>query len=193
MANAHMRTDPEIDAYKKRHPSGTKARLALALLLYTAQRRGDVMGWQHLKEGRLRVAQNKTGAELELKLHPDLEIELSVLAKDNLTFLTTEYGAPFSEAGFGNWFRDRCNEAGLTGCSAHGLRKAAARQVAEAGMSADIIKSVTGHTNLKTLSIYTNAADQKRLSDMGIVAIGGSESEHNLTNPKIKLDKKGAK
>lgn len=191
----HSWTDPEIEAYKKRHPSGTKARLALSLLLYTAQRRGDVikMGWQHFKEGRLRVVQNKTGAELELKLHPDLATELSLLPKDNLTFLTTDYGAPFSEAGFGNWFRDRCNEAGLTGCSAHGLRKAAARQMAEAGLSADVIKSVTGHTNLKTLSIYTNAADQKRLSDMGIAAIGGSESEHNLTNPKIKLDKKGVK
>ena len=29
------------------------------------------------------------------------------------TFLVTEYGRPFTAAGFGNWFRDRCNEAGL--------------------------------------------------------------------------------
>jgi hypothetical protein len=36
------------------------------------------------------------------------------------TYLTTEYGKP----GFGNWVRDRCDEAGLHHCSAHGLREA---------------------------------------------------------------------
>ncbi len=191
----HSWTDAEIAAYEARHPSGTKARLALALLLYTAQRRGDVirMGWQHLKNGRLQIVQGKTGVELQLKLHPVLAEELSTAAKGNLTFLVTEYGAPFTEAGFGNWFRDRCRDAGLTNCSAHGLRKAAARRMAEAGMSADIIKSVTGHTNLKTLSIYTNAADQARLSDVGIDAIGRPEQEQNLTNLDGGLDKKAGK
>jgi hypothetical protein len=29
------------------------------------------------------------------------------------TFLVTDYGKPFTPAGFGNWFRERCNEAGL--------------------------------------------------------------------------------
>jgi hypothetical protein len=42
---------------------------------------------------------------------------------NHLTLLTTQTGKPFSAAGFGNWFRDRCNEAGLPHCSAHGLRK----------------------------------------------------------------------
>lgn len=191
----HSWTDEEIEAYETRHSSGSKARLALALLLYTAQRRGDVikMGWQHINQNRIRVVQGKTGVELLLKIHPLLEDELATVQNKNLTFLVTEYGAPFSEAGFGNWFRDRCREAGLTNCSAHGLRKAAARRMAEAGMSADIIKSVTGHTNLKTLSLYTNAADQVRLSGMGIDAIGRSEGEQNLTNLERKLDKKGDK
>jgi hypothetical protein len=26
-----------------------------------------------------------------------------------MTFLETEYGKPFTAAGFGNWFRDRCD------------------------------------------------------------------------------------
>jgi integrase len=52
-----------------------------------------------------------------------------------MTFLLTDQGKPYTAAGFGNWFRDQCRAAGLSGCSAHGLRKAAARRLAEAGCS----------------------------------------------------------
>lgn len=188
----HSWTDEEIAMFEVRHPKGTRARLALNLLLYTAQRRGDVirMGWQHINGGRLSVTQSKTGMKLNLKIHSELQEALELTSKGNMTFLVTAQGAPFSAAGFGNWFRDRCNEAGLTGCSAHGLRKAAARRMAEGKMSADIIKSVTGHSNLKMLSIYTEAANQALLSDAGIDAIGGANSEHILSNLDGKLDKK---
>src|SRR5262249_9029725 len=51
----------------------------------------------------------------------------------NMTFLVTDYGRPFSENGTGNWFRDRCDEAGLPQCTAHGLKKAGATIAAENG------------------------------------------------------------
>jgi integrase len=66
-----------------------------------------------------------------------------------MTFLTTQFGKPFTSNGFGNWFRDQCNAAGLPRCSAHGLRKAAARWLAEAGCTAHEIASITGHASLK--------------------------------------------
>ena len=50
-----------------------------------------------------------------------------------MTFLMTEWGKPFTSNGFGNWFRDQCNDAGLSQCSAHGLRKARATILAERG------------------------------------------------------------
>jgi integrase len=75
----------------------------------------------------------------------------------------TEKGAPFTPAGFGNWFRDQCNAAGLRQCSAHGLRKAAAR-LANAGCSSDQIKAITGHRSLAEVAHYTRAADQRRLA-----------------------------
>ena len=40
-------------------------------------------------------------------------------------FLVHEWGKPFTANSFGNWFRDRCDEAGLKNCTSHGLRKAA--------------------------------------------------------------------
>ena len=55
----HTWTDDEISLFEAHHPVGSKPRLALALLLYTAQRRGDVvrMGRQHIKDGVLTVKQ----------------------------------------------------------------------------------------------------------------------------------------
>jgi tetratricopeptide (TPR) repeat protein len=46
----HTWSEGEIAQFQARHPIGSRAGLALALLLYTAQRRGDVvrMGWQHV-------------------------------------------------------------------------------------------------------------------------------------------------
>lgn len=67
---------------------------------------------------------------------------MSVAGMDD--FIDTEFGQPFSVAGFGNWFRDRCDEAGLNHCSAHGLRKAMSRRLAEAGSSDAQGRSFTG-------------------------------------------------
>jgi len=64
-------------------------------------------------------------------------------AATNLTFLLTDQGKPYTAAGFGNWFRDQCQAAGLRGCSAHGLRKAAARRLAEAGCSTHEIAAIS--------------------------------------------------
>jgi integrase len=107
-------------------------RLALALLLYTGQRgRSDVrvMGRQHListddpnvPTGKLiRVAQQKTKAELTIPVHPNLWRAIEHVPNDNMTFVITQHGQPFSQAGFGNWFREACLASGLPHCSAHG-------------------------------------------------------------------------
>lgn len=185
----HTWTEAEIAAYEARHLEGTKARLALVLLLYTAQRRSDVvaMGWEKIKGKYIEVKQVKTGAELDLFMLPALTDAIRPLPRDKPTFLTTEFGKPFTPAGFGNWFRDRCNEAGLSHCSAHGLRKAAARRMAEGKMSADIIKAVTGHTDLKQVSVYTAAANQAALAEKGLKAIAGKKKRTNSVQPKRKV------
>lgn len=77
-----------------------------------------------------------------MPIHPDLQAALDGTPSNHLTFLTTSLGKPFTAAGFTNWFREACNAAGLPkGTSAHGLRKAAARRLAEAGCSANVIAS----------------------------------------------------
>jgi len=121
----HTWTEEEIAQFEAWHPLGTKPRLALALLLYTAQRRSDVVriGWQHVNVDAIAVRQEKTGAALLIPIHPELARALSAAPKGNLTFLLTEQGAPFVAAGFSNWFREQCNAAGLRHCSAHGFAR----------------------------------------------------------------------
>ena len=162
----HTWSEEEIQAYEAKHPIGTRARLALALLLYTAQRRGDVvrMGRQHIKDGVIKVRQEKTGEEMDIPLHAELAGIIALTPSGNLPFLVTRSGKPFTSAGFGNLFREWCNEAGLKHCSSHGLRKAASRRLAEAGCTTHEIGSITGHTTLKEISRYTRAADRKAMA-----------------------------
>lgn len=189
-------SEAEIAAFEARHPIGTRARLAMALMLYTGQRRGDVvrMGWQHVDGDRIALSQGKTGEALTIRMHRALLDALANTPKTNMTFLVTELGAPFSPAGFGNWFREMCDQAGLKGRSAHGLRKAAARRLAEAGNSTKRIQAITGHRTLKEVERYTRDADQRRLADEAVNSMPDrSDREQNYPNLGERLDKKRRK
>ncbi len=171
-------TDAEIEQYEAAHAPGTTARRALALLLYTAQRRSDVilMGRQHIKDGRLVLWQQKTGEMLSLPILGPLADELDLVPKTQMTFLQTIYGKPFTAAGFGMRMQGWVKAAGLSGLSAHGLRKAAATRLANAGHSQKEIGAWTGHReDSRELRKYTQAADQVRLSDQGADTLAGSK------------------
>jgi integrase len=163
----HTWSDDEISQFETHHPIGSKPRLALALLLYSAQRRSDVvrMGRQHIKNGVLTVKQEKTGAELAIPVHPHLRAVLDATPSEHLTFLVTTTGKPYGPNHFSESFREWCDAAGLPKrCSAHGVRKSACRRLAEAGCSANEIMAISGHATMKELVRYTAAADQARLA-----------------------------
>src|SRR5262249_2861774 len=167
----HTWSEEEITQFEANHPIGTKPRLALALLLYTAQRRSDVvrMGRQHIKGGVLTVRPKKTetttGVTLAIPVHPHLQAVLEATPSEHLTFLVTTTGKPYSPNHFSETFREWCDAAGLPKrCTAHGLRKAACRRLAEAGCSANEIMAMSGHATMKELVRYTKAADQARLA-----------------------------
>jgi integrase len=168
-------SEEDIATFESKHPIGSRARLALALMLYTAQRRSDAirMGRQHIRDGLLTIKQQKTGTLVEVPVHTDLRAIIDATPSDHLTFLTTDNGKPFTAAGFGNWFREVCREAGLPkGCAAHGLRKAASRRLAEAGCTAHEIMAWTGHKTLREVTRYTEAADRRALAATAIEKLG---------------------
>jgi integrase len=178
-AGIYAWNDQDIAAFEAAHPIGGRARLALALLLYTAQRRSDVirMGWQHVRDGVIHVRQGKTGRELRIPILAELQTVLDATPRDQMTFLVTRFGKPFSPVGFTNWFKGACRAAGLPeAASVHGLRKAALRRVAEADHGANVIAAISGHRSLREVARYTASADQLRMARQGIGAIAGTKT-----------------
>jgi integrase len=168
----HSWTLDKIKAYELAHPFGTMARLALALALYTGQRRSDLVrfGWQDLHQDRDGVlwliftqhkGRNHHPISLEIPIIPYLQRFLAADVVGDTTFLANDYGRPFIIAGFGNRFRKWCDVAGLTNCSVHGLRKAAAARLAELGCSEFEIMAMTGHQTSKEVTRYTKGASHK--------------------------------
>lgn len=179
----HTWTLGEVEQYEATHPIGTKARLAMALLLFVAQRRSDVVlfGKQHAQKGWLIFTQfknrKKKPIRLAVPIRPELQTIIDASPCGELTYLVTEFGKPFTANGFGNKFREWCDAAGLPQCSAHGLRKAAAARLAELGATEKEIMAITGHTTTKEIVRYTKGAQQRLLATHAMARHGDAEDK----------------
>jgi integrase len=164
-------TDEEIAQYEATYPIGTKARLALALPLYTALRKSDFLrvGPQHICDGVLRVTQQKTGEALQLPIRPELQEIIAATPCDHMTFLVSSTGGPYSPNGFAEQFRRWCDEAGLPkDCRVHGLRGTCATRLAHDGATPPQIMAWTGHKSLSQVQRYSRAANQLRMARKAI-------------------------
>src|SRR5262249_25171277 len=163
-------TVDNVHQFESRHPIGSKARLALALLLYTGQRHGDVVrfGKQHCKNGKLIFTQDKTNKRLVLPILPELQKIIDASPCGSLTFLESDWHRPFNPHGFSDKFRVWCKQAGLKNLSAHGLRKASATFIANAGGSSHMLMAAFGWSTLAMAELYTRAANQERLAEQAM-------------------------
>jgi integrase len=98
----HTWTLDEVEAFEVRHPLGTKARLAMALMLYTACRREDVvrLGPQNVRGDRIRFVQAKNEhrnpVTVDIPVHPDLAAAIGAAPSGHLNFVVTHLGRPFT-------------------------------------------------------------------------------------------------
>ncbi len=166
----HTWTEAEVRQYMARHPSGTKARLAMALFLYTGVRVSDVvrLGPQMERVGALCFTEEKNRANKpkhrEVPILPALRAELGASPSGHLAYLVTEWGRPYaSPKAFGLWFKRQCVAAGLPHCTAHGLRKAGATFAAEQGATENQLMAIYGWDSPTQAALYTKAANRKRL------------------------------
>lgn len=167
-------TEEDIATYRARWPLGTTQRLAMELLLWTDQRKVDTihLGRQHVRGGKFVIRQSKTGKMLVIDIAAPLASAIAAMPpSDALCFILTEYGKPFTAKGFGGWFRTQCDAAGLPQCTAHGLRKATLRRMAELEMSNKSMKSVSGHTRDDEINRYIESANQERLATSAIARL----------------------
>jgi integrase len=154
----------ELTAFERHWAPGTMQRRAYMLARYTGQRRGDLaaMTKAHRRDGTIRVVQEKTGAELWIPEHRDLAAELARGEQGHMSLLTKPGGSAFTSDTLGHWFADAIDAAGLPDeCVLHGLRKTAARALAEAGCTTHEIAAITGHKSLAEVERYTKGASQR--------------------------------
>jgi integrase len=188
----HSWTLEEIAKFESKHPIGTQARLALALVLYTGQRLSDLIqfGRQHTRDGWLVFTQHKgrkrKPIRLEIPIIPELQCIIDATPTGDLTYLVNERDTPWTAGSFGNRFRKWSRAAKLQGCPLHGLRKAAAARLAELGCSEFEIMAITGHTTSKKVARYTRAASQKIRAERAMRRLSAEQIlDKNVPLPKV--------
>ncbi len=147
------------------------------------------MTWRDVTDRGISIKQQKTGAELLVPVHSELQSVLDKAreARTDLVLLTTYFGEMFTVDGFSQRMRDAITDASLpTSCQPHGLRKAAGRRLAEAGCSAHEIMSILGHRSLAEAERYTKEADQKRLAAAAISRLEG-QTGTKAPNPNERI------
>lgn len=188
----HTWTIEEVIKFEQRHPPGTKANMALSLLLYTGVRRSDVVRlghsmehgeWLHFTEAK---GEKNDPKNRKLPILPILREVIDKIPASQSTYLITEYRKPFTPAGFGNWFRDRCDEAGLKHCSAHGLRKAGATFAAENGATEHQLMAIFGWKNVQQAEVYTRKARERKLLIDSMHRISGEQQRSESVPPANK-------
>jgi integrase len=161
-------SEDEISQFVRFHPVGSKARLCFALARYTGAGRSEIaaMGPQHIRNGEIVIARQKTGVEATITIHPELQAILDATPVTGFsTFLVTKTGRPFQPNDLSEQFRQWCNEAGLPRhLSLHGLRHTMGDKLAESGSNPNEIASVLGHTGARSALHYTQGADRKRMA-----------------------------
>jgi integrase len=160
----HTWSEEQIAQFEAYWPLGTRQRLGFALALHTGQRRSDVakMTWADVTaRGSIRVAQQKGGGKLEIPLHRDLKTALEAAPRRHVVILATAHGSAPTDTSFGQFMAASFAAAGLPDeCVLHGLRKAAARRLADAGSTVHQIMAITGHKSIEEVERYTRAASQ---------------------------------
>jgi integrase len=142
-------------------------------MLNLGVRRSDLvkLGWRNLVNERIEFSPQKGAAHdmkwLSLPVTEELREALEATTHEEPTFLITEYRKAFTSNGFGNKMRQWCNDAHLPECSSHGLRKASATILAEAGATEHQLMAIFGWSDSKMAQHYTKAAQSKRIIDAG--------------------------
>ena len=190
----HTWTDDEIEAFRAKFPTRTKARLALEIFLGTGAARQDAAALTraNIRGLRLFYRRGKTGQEVDLPIVPELARELGYLPPEQMMLLAHgERAKAYSATPLGNWFKGRCKEAGLPHCTTHGLRKAGARRLAEAGATEWEVMAFLAHRTAKEASRYTAAANRSILTTSGMARLS-TKPEQILSNLPSRLDKQGS-
>ena len=163
-------TEADLAQFEATYPLGGWKRLAYSVILYTGLRVGDAarLGRQHVqKDGTIQIRTEKTGATVYLPILPPLRQALDAGPHGRageLAFITGPRGHAWGKAHLGDQFAEAAEQAGLVGCTAHGLRKASATRCAEAGATVNQMMAMFGWVRPDMAIKYTFGASKKLMA-----------------------------
>lgn len=168
---ANRAWDPEeCEAVLSAAAGGLKVGIALGM--FAGMREGDVIRVPRsiCDGGWLRWSQGKTGALVELPVHPQLRAILDMERSgqvEAVTLVANQNGTPYTGNGFRVMFFRlvrRLETGGKVrpGLTFHGLRHTAGRLLADRGADPRTIAALLGHRTLQMAAHYSEEADRKK-------------------------------
>ncbi|TCT34677.1 site-specific recombinase XerD [Martelella mediterranea] len=162
----------DVKAFFATHPAGSKAHIAMSVLLWTGCRIEDLtmLGRSHecTIEGveALRWTPKKKGSsEVVIPLLPPLKTATRESKVQGATYVLGRGGRPFASGdSMSAMFKRWCVTAGLPHLSAHGVRKGLAELLAELGCSQYEMMAILGHSEAKTSEVYTRRVQRWKLA-----------------------------
>lgn len=174
----------DVRRYFARHKLGSKAHVAMSILLWTGCRIEDLtilgrehecvidgieaLRWQPLKKG---------SSEVTVPIFPPLKEATRAPVVQGRTYVLGKAGRPLSSGDSASAvFKSWCKQAGIGHLSAHGVRKGLAELLAELGSSQYGIMAILGHSEAKTSEVYTRRVERWRLALDGLGKVVSAES-----------------
>lgn len=148
-----------------------RTRLAVHLLFFTGQRIGDVckMRWSDIRDGEIKVIQQKTGKELWVPMLGELRAELERTPKRGLTIITERDGKQMTPQVIRRELKRHGDAMGVE-VVPHGLRKNAVISLLEAGCSVPEVAAITGQS-YQMVQHYAAGISQRRMGKAAILKL----------------------
>jgi integrase len=142
----------------------------VALLYFTAQRIGDVCAihWNDIKDGHIALTQQKTGKELDVPVHSDLQAILDGIPKRGMTILADEKGRAARVATVRGRLQKWALDNHKLKIVPHGLRKNAVNALLEAGCSVGETSSISGQS-LGMVEHYAKRRKNRKMAGAAIL------------------------
>jgi site-specific recombinase XerC len=163
-----------IEQYKRQHPFGTMARVALEVFLNNGPRIGDAcrIGWWTVKDGWITdFKTEKTGKVINIKIGPDLQAALDAMGglpsvgPERVAWIRGPRGSMVSRS-LRRVFREWCNEAGIPAIyHPHGIRHSVARRLMDAEVPIEDAMTVTGHSDRRVFLHYAKKRDERKANE----------------------------
>ena len=143
--------------------------LIFLLCLNTGQRISDVqsMKWSQFDGTHLHITSIKTGVPVSRRVLPDLLSLLLARKREatSINIVTSRYGTPFCEGSIWRGFKTTLTNIGAPEYTTHGLRKTAAKLLAEEGASIEEIMVLGGWKSETIARYYTQLVGNKRINE----------------------------